>query len=133
MLRRGNVGVEDLRRAWSRALPRGYEPPVVTGSLPLSPRAKRAVNSRSGLAQARQAGVSTRLLVRALLDDPESAVRWLRACGADIDQLERFLDEPIEQAGAESDRSKRDPRESSLQSRVDTARNLWQNISPTDC
>ena len=100
ILRRANVGIDDLRRAVVQSLPRGNEPPVVTGNLPLSPRAKRAVNSALASAQARHdSRVSTRLLVKALLEEPESAVRSaLRGCGADIDQLERFVDDPVEQA-----------------------------------
>ena len=83
-LRKNEISLDELRQALVGALPRGTEPPVVTGNLPFSPRAKRAVNSALASAQAtREPRVSTRLLMVALLDDPESELRAaLRACGA---------------------------------------------------
>ena len=69
---------------------------MVTGSLPLSPKTKRALNSALVTAQStRQPRVSTRLMLRALLEDPEAEIQVsLRACGANLDQLQKILDEP---------------------------------------
>ena len=76
-------------------LPRGVEPPVVTGDLPLSPKALRVVNGALVKAQAlREPRVSTRLLLLSLLDDVPAAVRAaLDECGVDTDTLTATLAE----------------------------------------
>ena len=84
------------------ALPCGEQPPVVTGDLPLSPKAQRLVNSAIVKAQAmRESRVSTRFLLMALLDETQSPVRQaLNEAGGDLDSLEpRLAQKP---ANAES-------------------------------
>jgi ATP-dependent Clp protease ATP-binding subunit ClpC len=95
-LRSSEISLDELRTKLVGALPHCAEPPVVTGKLPLSPNAKRAVNAALVNAQAtHEPRVSTRLLLRALLEDPESETRAsLRSCGADVERLQTLLDEP---------------------------------------
>ena len=92
-LRLGGVERDELRKKLTAALPRGGEPPVVTGTLPLSPKAARAVNGALVKAQASGAPrVSSRLLLCSLLEECETAVRSaLRDSGADIEHLQRLL------------------------------------------
>jgi ATP-dependent Clp protease ATP-binding subunit ClpC len=95
-LRRGEISLDELREHLVDALPRCTEAPVVTGSLPLSPKARRAVNAALVAAQSsHQPRVSTRLMLRALLEDPESEIQAsLRACGVNLDRLQSVLAEP---------------------------------------
>jgi ATP-dependent Clp protease ATP-binding subunit ClpC len=92
-LRRGNVGLRELREQLVEVLPKGSEPPVVTGNLPLSPKAKRVINSALVSAQTEGSGrVSSRRLLVSLLEDCDTVVRSvLRGVGADIDHLHRLL------------------------------------------
>jgi ATP-dependent Clp protease ATP-binding subunit ClpC len=84
-----------LAEALRATLPRGEQPPVVTGNLPLSPKAQRLVNDAIVKAQAmRESTVSTRFLLLSLLDEPRTAVRQaLDTVGADVDPLLRKLAE----------------------------------------
>ena len=96
------INIEQLMPKLTRALPKAAEQPLVTGRLPLSPKAQRAVNTAISEAQAAgQANVSTRFILLALLDDGESAVRQvLSESGADLDELRGLLtraDGPAEQ------------------------------------
>jgi ATP-dependent Clp protease ATP-binding subunit ClpC len=97
-LRRSEISLEELRESLVKALPRHAESPVVAGQLPHSPNAKRAVNAAIVGAQAmHEPRVSTRLMLRALLEDPESEIRAsLRACGADLDRLQNTVDAPAQ-------------------------------------
>ena len=92
-LRLANVGLGELREALVAALPRGDEAPVVTGHLPLSPKARRVVNA--ALVKAQTQGlprVSSRTLLVSLLDECEPVVRTaMRGVGADLDHLQRVL------------------------------------------
>jgi ATP-dependent Clp protease ATP-binding subunit ClpC len=92
-LKLAGVGLGELRQKLIEVLPRGAEAPVVTGSLPLSPKARRVINT--ALVNAQTAGtprVSSRLLLVSLLEDCETVVRSvLRDAGADIDHLQRVL------------------------------------------
>jgi hypothetical protein len=92
-LRLAGVGLGELRQNLIDALPRGTEPPVVTGNLPLSPKAMRAINAALVKAQsANVPRVTSRLLLVSLLDDSEPAMRTaMRAVGADLDHLQRVL------------------------------------------
>lgn len=91
------VNPAELKSALERALPRAKEAPVVTGRLPLSPRAQRSINGAIVIAQnAARANVSTANLLLSLLEETNGAVRpSLAACGADLDQLTRRLGEPV--------------------------------------
>ena len=89
--RRG--GADELRKKLTAALPRGGEPPVVTGTLPLSPKARAGGERGAGEGAGQPAlRVSSRLLLCSLLDECETAVRAaLRDAGADIEHLQRLL------------------------------------------
>ena len=76
-------------------LPRGTEPSVVTGDLPLSPKAQRVINGALVKAQGlREPRVSTRLLLLSLMDDvPPAVATALAACGVDTETLTTKLAE----------------------------------------
>jgi ATP-dependent Clp protease ATP-binding subunit ClpC len=82
-----------LRAELTKSLPKGDEPPLVTGRLPLSPKAQRIINTAIAAAQAAgESSVSSRFMLLALLEEPQSAViSALRSTGADIDHLTRLL------------------------------------------
>jgi ATP-dependent Clp protease ATP-binding subunit ClpC len=92
-LKLAGVGLGELRQKLIDVLPRGAESPVVTGSLPLSPKARRVINT--ALVNAQSAGrprVSSRSLLVSLLEDCETVVRSvMRDAGADLDHLQRVL------------------------------------------
>jgi ATP-dependent Clp protease ATP-binding subunit ClpC len=92
-LRLAGIGRDELRQKLLAALPHCAETPVVTGNLPLSPKAQRAVNAALVKAQSTGAAkVSSRLLLCSLLEDPDTAARTaMRAAGADLDHLQRLL------------------------------------------
>jgi ATP-dependent Clp protease ATP-binding subunit ClpC len=94
-LRAAEVDVGELRAALMHVLPRGKEDPVVTGDLPLSPKAQRVINNAIVKAQSlREKQVTTRLVVLALLDEQDTALRRaFREAGADMDLLTRKLAE----------------------------------------
>ena len=85
----------ELKGVLQRALPRGEQAPVVTGDLPLSPRAQRAINGAIVKAQSmRESRVSTRFLLMSLLDEPGTLMREaLDKCGVDFDVLQPKLAE----------------------------------------
>jgi len=84
-----------LREAMLASLPGGEQAPVVGGNLPLSPRAQRCITEGIVAAQAgREAVVSTRFLLLALLEDQGSLLRrCLADCGADVETLQQKLAE----------------------------------------
>lgn len=88
-----HVARAKLRENLIKLLPKGEQPPVVTGDLPFSPRAQRLINGAIVKAQAmRQPKVSTRFVLLSILDESQSIARdALSACGADTEQLERAL------------------------------------------
>jgi ATP-dependent Clp protease ATP-binding subunit ClpC len=92
-LKLADVGLGELRKKLVEALPRGEHPPVVTGDLPLSPKARRTINT--ALVNTQRAGltrVSTRQLLVSLLEDCETVMRSvMRGVGADLDHLQRVL------------------------------------------
>ena len=92
-LRLAGIDLRELRERLVNALPHCAETPVVTGSLPLSPKAQRAVNAALTKAQGTGSpSVSSRRLLVALLEECETVVRSaLRDAGADIDHLQRVL------------------------------------------
>ena len=93
ILREQQLEPGQLRPAVLRGLPRGTEPPVITGDLPLSPKAQRVINGAIVKAQAlRQERISTRFLLLLLLDDPQTLVREaLLAQGGDVNVLRQAL------------------------------------------
>src|SRR5689334_12937102 len=69
-LKLAGVERDALRTRLTESLPRGAQPPVVTGDLPFSPNAQRAINTAVVKAQSSGAShVSTRMLLVALLDE----------------------------------------------------------------
>jgi ATP-dependent Clp protease ATP-binding subunit ClpA len=94
-LRAAHAEAPRLRSSLDGGLPRGAEPPVVTGDLPLSPKAQRVINGALVKAQSlREPRVSTRLLLMSLLDDVPPAVRAaLDAGGVDTETLAAKLAE----------------------------------------
>lgn len=87
------VGIAELRKNLVGALPRGAEPSVVTGNLPLSPKSRRTINTALVNAQSTGAPrVTSRLLLVSLLEDCDTVVRSaMRDAGADLDHLQRVL------------------------------------------
>ena len=100
ILRASELSVAELRRRLLQTLPVGAEPPVVTGSLPLSPRAVRIINAAQVLAQRlREPKVATRLTLLAFLDENDPGIRQaFLDCGADMDELGRMLAEKPQEA-----------------------------------
>ena len=88
-LRGSHADPERLSAQVDDGLPRGAEPPVVHGDLPLSPKAQRVIHGALVKAQSlREPRVSTRLLLLSLLDAAPAAVAVaLDACGVDTDTL----------------------------------------------
>jgi ATP-dependent Clp protease ATP-binding subunit ClpC len=101
-LRTQHIDIRQLRAGVLEALPKGEQDPVVTGALPLTPKAQRAVNSALARAQAlREGQVSTRLVLLSIIEERGTMVReLLRSCGADLDMLERKLAQRPQQAEA---------------------------------
>lgn len=98
VLQKNHLPAENLRGVLLRALPKGEQPPAITGALPLSPKAQRTVQNALVRAQSlQQPRVTTRLMLLALLDEPQTLLRdVLHQKGADIDQLLRHLAEQPE-------------------------------------
>lgn len=94
-LRAAHADVSELTASLKQHLPRGEHPPVVTGKLPLSPKSQRMLNDAIVNTQnARSPKISTRFLLRALLEEPGTALHTaLAAGGVDVDALLRHLDE----------------------------------------
>ena len=96
-LQRNGLDPSELRHAMLKMLPKGTQAPVVTGDLPLSPKAQRAINTAIVKSQAlREPRVSTRFALLSLLDsdEPQSVIRDVfKGRGADLDQLQRLLAE----------------------------------------
>jgi ATP-dependent Clp protease ATP-binding subunit ClpC len=93
---KAETNVEQLLPDLVAALPAGTGKPLITGRLPLSPKAQRVVNTAISEAQAAgQSAVSTRFLLLALLGDSDSAVgEILSENGADLDELRGLLSRP---------------------------------------
>ena len=92
-LKLAGVSPDELHRNLVAALPTGADAPVVTGNLPLSPKARRAVNAAVVNAQTTGSPrVSSRLLLVSLLEESEAASREaMRDAGTDLDHLQRVL------------------------------------------
>lgn len=95
MLRTVHAEPEKVKACLLAALPHGEKPPVVTGDLPLSPKAQRAINDAIVKAQAmRESRVSTRFLLLSLLDESKTAIHEaLKKSGTDLDALQPKLAE----------------------------------------
>jgi ATP-dependent Clp protease ATP-binding subunit ClpC len=82
-----------VRNVLAHTLPTGKEPPVVTGNLPMSPKAQRLIsNAVVGAQQSGAAKVSTKHLLWALLSEAQGAVcECSRRSGADSAELVKAL------------------------------------------
>jgi ATP-dependent Clp protease ATP-binding subunit ClpC len=94
------TNVDQLLSSLNGALPKKAQEVVVTGRLPLSPKAQRVINAAISEAQvAGQTAVSTRFLLLALVEEGDSAVvEILARSGADLDELRGILSRPGERA-----------------------------------
>jgi ATP-dependent Clp protease ATP-binding subunit ClpC len=82
-----------VRNVLAHTLPTGKEPPVVTGNLPISPKAQRLISNAVVAAQHGGAPkVSTRHLLVALLSEAQGVVcESFRRSGADATELVKVL------------------------------------------
>jgi ATP-dependent Clp protease ATP-binding subunit ClpC len=92
------VDIQDLRRQLIKSLPYGSDEPLVTGRLPLSPKAQAIINAAMSAASASdEPAVSTRAVLLAAIEEPRSAVaKILSDCGADLEALTQQLRQPQE-------------------------------------
>jgi ATP-dependent Clp protease ATP-binding subunit ClpC len=88
-----NVEADFVRKALAHALPAAKDPPVVTGNLPMSPRAQRLITHAIVAAQsAGQSRISTRFLLSVLIDESSGLVcEAFRRAGANGPELSRAL------------------------------------------
>ena len=88
-----NVQSGYVRNSLAHALPAGKEPPVVTGTLPMSPKAQRMVTHSLVAAQAAgKSELSSRFLLASLLEEATGVVcESFRRSGADTAELIREL------------------------------------------
>jgi ATP-dependent Clp protease ATP-binding subunit ClpC len=90
-----NVERDYVHKGLSHALPAGADPPVVTGKLPMSPRAQRLVTHAIVAAQtAGQSRISTRFLLAVLIDESSGLVcETFHRSGANAAELSKALRE----------------------------------------
>lgn len=95
ILRQMNVESGFVRNALLHTLPSGKEPPVITGDLPMSPKAQRLLTNAIVAAQnAGRANVATRHLLGAILSEAAGVVcESVRRSGADAAELAKALRE----------------------------------------
>ena len=95
LLRQYHVDKDALRTQIRSTLPFSENPPNVTGPLPLSPKAQRAINAALVMSRSlREPQISTRLLLLALLDDSRGSVlQSMQSSGVDVEGLFKALPE----------------------------------------
>jgi ATP-dependent Clp protease ATP-binding subunit ClpC len=88
-LRSAHGTAGEIKSSLMASLPKGKQDPVITGDLPMSPKAQRAFNGAIVKAQSmRESKVSTRFLMLSLLDEMPPAARQAMAnAGVDCDAL----------------------------------------------
>ncbi len=93
------VDLADLRQQLIKRLPQGAKEPMVTGRLPLSPKAQGIINvAMSASSAVGEPNVSTRRVLLAAIEDPMSTTAKLLAeCGADLEALAQKLSQPQSQ------------------------------------
>jgi ATP-dependent Clp protease ATP-binding subunit ClpC len=96
---KARINVTELRGKVVQSLPNSRKPTGVTGRLSLSPKAQGFLNTAMSLSQAEgHENISTRLVLRAMLSDTESAaITAISDSGADLDDLRRALRESADQ------------------------------------
>ena len=95
VLRQHHVDRDQVRTQLLSVLGYAEDNPNVTGNLPLSPKAQRAVNAAVVMSRSlREPKVSTRVLLLALMDEPKTVfLQALRQTGVDVESLVRALGE----------------------------------------
>jgi ATP-dependent Clp protease ATP-binding subunit ClpC len=100
ILRSHHVDKDAVRSKLLSVLAFSENAPVVTGNLPLSPKAQKTLNTALVMSRSlREPKLSTRVMLLALMDEPKTAlIDALRNTGVDVDELLRALavapDEP---------------------------------------
>ncbi len=96
------ANLAELRASLVALLPKGKEDPVVTGALPMSPKAQRLLNVALVKAQGiKLTTLPTGMLLLALLEELDSPLRQaLGSAGVDIDLLLGRLERPSVNAEA---------------------------------
>ncbi len=102
ILKQQHVDSDALRSALLTYMPFSDEAPVVTGQLPMSPKAQRVINAALVMAQSlREPKLSSRVLLLALMDEPGTPfLKALRSSGVDVDGILRVLAEKPAEAEA---------------------------------
>jgi ATP-dependent Clp protease ATP-binding subunit ClpA len=92
-LRQAHLDSAVLQQVLSRDLPTAGESPLITGDLPLTPKAQRAIQGAIVKAQAlHEQRISTRHLLLSLLDEVQSLVREaIIDSGSDVNVLRHAL------------------------------------------
>lgn len=95
VLRQHHVDRDAVRAQLLAVLPYAENPPVVTGQLPLSPKAQRAVQNAVVMSRSlREPKVSTRVLLLSLMEEPKTVfTQALRDTGVDVEAMLRGLAE----------------------------------------
>jgi ATP-dependent Clp protease ATP-binding subunit ClpC len=95
LLRQYQVDRDAVRASVLGVLDFSEDAPGVTGSLPLSPKAQRAVNNAVVMARSlREPKVSTRVMMLALMDEPKAPfLQALKETGVDVEELLHALAE----------------------------------------
>jgi ATP-dependent Clp protease ATP-binding subunit ClpC len=99
LLTASRIKPDELRNRIMAMLPKGERAPIVSGPLPLSPKAQHVLNAALVKAGAGRLGrVPTRLLLLALLNESGTGVvDTFRRAGVDLDHLHTtLLSEPPE-------------------------------------
>lgn len=95
VLRAQHVDKDAVRSALLSVMSYSENPPVISGNLPLSPKAQRSINSAIVMAHSlRESKVSTRILLLALMDEQGTPfLAAIRQAGADVETLLKALAE----------------------------------------
>lgn len=102
ILRLQHLNPTELKSSILNDLPTAADVPIITGELPLSPKAQRVINGAIVKAQAvRESRISTRFLLLSLLDEDHTLIRSaIGAAGGDVNQLREAL---VESPGDEEE------------------------------
>jgi ATP-dependent Clp protease ATP-binding subunit ClpC len=95
LLRQYHVDRDAVRARLLSELPFAETDPGVTGNLPMSAKAQRALNNAIVMSRSlREPKVSTRVLLLSLMDEPKTPfLQALKETGVDVEQLLRALAE----------------------------------------
>jgi ATP-dependent Clp protease ATP-binding subunit ClpC len=95
VMRAQHVDREAVRSALMAVMAYAENPPVISGNLPLSPKAQRVVNQAIVMSRSlREANVSTRVLLLALIEEHGTPfISALRDTGVDLEALLKGLAE----------------------------------------